>query len=142
MTIAEFPINGFSSSKSFINSMPEVNTRLTQFVAEVNFLAVINRWKINQPDFQVFDQAATILDLLASVAQLFLAMTLALLQIGDTLLIYAHATRPHNLLGDLLQILFRTLHPASERERLTQQLLDPWKHLLSFLKSKKTRHPT
>src|ERR1039457_6226824 len=69
MVVAKILVDVFVAAKSLFHSMPELDPRLAELPAQVDFLAAKLRWKIDQPDVQVLHHAADGLHLLDGAAQ-------------------------------------------------------------------------
>src|ERR1017187_4946006 len=69
MMVAKILVDGFAAAKSFFHAMPELDLRLAQLPAQVDFLAAKLRRKIDQPDIEVLHHAADGLHLLDGAAQ-------------------------------------------------------------------------
>src|ERR1039458_2996361 len=69
MVVAKILVDGFAAAKSFFHAVPELDLRLAQLPAQVNFFAAQLRREIDQPDIQILHHAADGLHLLDGAAQ-------------------------------------------------------------------------
>src|SRR5690348_11354873 len=69
MMIQELAIDRLAAPESFLHAVPEADSALAQLPAEIHLFAAIERWKIEQPGVQIFDQAALFLDLFDGLFQ-------------------------------------------------------------------------
>src|ERR1035438_4400492 len=69
MVVAKILVDGFAPAKSFFHPMPELDPRLAQLPAQINFLAAKLRREIDQPDIQILHHAADGLHLFDGATQ-------------------------------------------------------------------------
>src|SRR6266849_1620915 len=74
---AKFCVDGLATGKTFLRSVPEADAFLTEFPAEIHFVAAKQGGEIDQTDVKIFDQTTGFLNFLDSGLQALGALVAA-----------------------------------------------------------------
>jgi hypothetical protein len=62
MVFEKLLVNRLAAPESLVDAVPELDAALAQLPAEVNFFAVEQRWKIDEPDIEILDHATKLVN--------------------------------------------------------------------------------
>src|ERR1039458_4351928 len=142
MVVAKILVDGFAAAKPLFHSVPELDLRLPQLPAQVNFLAAKLRREIDQPDVQILHHAADRLHLLDGATQAGGRSIAPLPRINRLVAVHRHPAHHRDPLHPCLYGLPGRLVYAFQQHRVAQQAAHLRDEALCFRESESPGHPS
>src|SRR5260221_6804313 len=140
MLLAEFRVDRLTPGKTFLRAVPKADACLTQLPAEVDFVAAEQSGEIDEPNIQIFNQAAGLLNFLDGGLEALGALVPA-----QTVLIYGgavhqHAAQHDHALVDGLKRGLGLFQFGFRRDGFTDALFDFGEKAFCLLEREASRH--
>ena len=136
----ELLIDTFPAVKAFLDAMPISNGGFTEAPAQVDFLILIDRWKIDEAGIRVFDEHAGFLNFFKFPFEAGEALIFAGLDGVDAAVVHLRATHHHNVLGKSMEFPASLLVFLAEAQQFAQRLFHAWESELGLQIGEKSWH--
>ncbi len=136
----KFSIDWFAPAKALLNAMPKLDAALAELPAKINFLAVEERWKIDQADIQILHQTSIFVDFFDGFLELACAGIAPVLAVKQLGVIYHHAALQHDSPLKLLALGFSLLVFGLECDGFANSRLNLGKQMLRLFEREESGH--
>jgi hypothetical protein len=126
--------------KSLVDAMPEAYARFAELPAQAYVAILKAAQEVDEPDVQVLDLSADLVDLFHGGLESGCARIAASPHCLNLTVVYAHTTRHSNPLGSLLQLLVSLQRFRFIEEGIAQKSLDLRKKALGLRQCEVTGH--